>query len=234
MAETPLESDQPENQGLPIPEFSENGGSSTSSGADDIVGKLLPQLEQLIEKKMQSQKDKRIDRIEKALGGRDKILAELEADGVNIPKEVRTQMQIRELQDQLAQRSTQPAQPPVDGSTGQRAAVSDAIAELKKHELDTNDADFIALLRGKYNNRAEFDLAVSRHVVKKLTPQKPANPADVVQSPASGGITEKSAEALTDEYKQKMRAARGNKSLLTSTREAYLQKGVKVWEIDFS
>jgi metal-dependent amidase/aminoacylase/carboxypeptidase family protein len=189
MAENQTESSPLENEELPIPQFSEKGDSSTSSGADEIVSKLLPQLEQIIERKVQSQKDKRISEIEKVLGGRDKILAELESEGVNIPKDVRTQMQIRELTERLTQQSTQPAQQVVDGSTTQKAAVTDAIAELKKYDLSSNDADFLALLRGKYTNRAEFDLAVSRHVVGKLAPQKPANPADVVQSPARATVT---------------------------------------------
>jgi hypothetical protein len=186
--ENQLESSQPGEQGdLPTPEFSESGASSTSSGADEIVSKLLPQLEQIIERKVQSTKDKRFSELEKVLGGRSKILAELESEGVTIPKEVRTQMQIRELEERLAGQSTQPAPVVDNGLSTQKAAVTEAIAELKKYELDANDAGFIELLRGKYANRAEFDLKVSRYVVGKLAPQKPANPADVVQPPARAG-----------------------------------------------
>lgn len=85
------ESDQTGNQELPTPEFSDQpGASSTSADADAIVSKLLPQLEQLVERKVQSTKDKRIADIEKVLGGRAKILADLEASGVTIPENVRT------------------------------------------------------------------------------------------------------------------------------------------------
>jgi hypothetical protein len=181
--ENPLESGQPGNQELPTPEFSETGASSPSNGADEIVSKLLPQLEQIIERKVQSQKDKRISEIEKVLGGRSKILAELESEGVTIPKEVRTQMQIRELEERLAGRSEQPA-PSVDvGPSTQKAAVTEAIAKLNEYGLTSNDPAFIEVLRGKYTNRDAFDKAVLGHIVGKLAPQKPANPADVVQSP---------------------------------------------------
>ena len=185
MAENQLESSQTGEQELPTPEFSETGDSSTSKGADEIVSKLLPQLEQIIERKVQSTKDKRISEIEKVLGGRSKILAELESEGVNIPKEVRTQMQIRELEERLAGQTTQPAPAVDNGLSTQKAAVTEAIAELNKYGLDQNDAGFLEILRGKYPNRAAFDLAVSKHVVNKLAPPKPASPADVVQSPAT-------------------------------------------------
>lgn len=185
MAENQLESSPPEGQELPTPEFSESGDSSTSTGAEDIVSKLLPQLEQIIERKVQSTKDKRISEIEKVLGGRNKILAELESEGVTIPKEVRTQMQIRELEERLAGQSTQPAPASVDGSTLQKAAVTEALAELKENGLTTDDPAFIEILRGQYQSREAFDLKVQKYINGKLKPQKPANPADVVLSPAT-------------------------------------------------
>ena len=195
--ETQLESGTPGNQELPTPEFSESGVSSTSNGADEIVSKLLPHLEQIIERKVQSTKDKRISEIEKVLGGRNKILAELENEGVSIPKEVRTQMQLRELEERLAQATGQPASPNVDGSTSQKAAVTEAITELKEHGLATDDPDFIEILRGRYASRAEFDLKVQKYINRKLRPTKPANPADVVQSPAARGASTVDVEKLT-------------------------------------
>jgi hypothetical protein len=232
--ETQLESGQSGEQELPTPSFSDQATSSTSSGADDIVSKLLPQLEQMIERKVQSVKDKRISEIEKALGGRSKILAELESEGVNIPKDVRTTMQIRELEERLAQQTAQPAQKVDDGSSTQKAAVQDAIAKLSEFGLSSNDPAFIELLRGKYANRDAFDKAVLGHVVGKLAPQKPPNPADVVQAPARAGATDKGVDALTDEYKKQVRAARGNRAEIARLRGEYQKQGVPVHEVDFS
>jgi hypothetical protein len=189
MAENQLESDQSGEQELPTPSFSDQATSSTSTGADEIVSKLLPQLEQMIERKVQSQKDKRISEIEKVLGGRSKILAELEEAGVPITKEVRAEMRIRELEERLNQPEGQPTPASVDGSTQQRVAVTEAIAKLTEYGLSSNDPGFIELLRGKYANRDAFDKAVLGHVVGKLAPQKPANPADVVQAPATAAAS---------------------------------------------
>lgn len=234
MAENQTESSPLESQELPTPEFSDKGDSSTSSGADEIVSKLLAQLEPLIDKKVQSTKDKRISQIEQVLGGRSKILAELESEGVSIPKEVRTQMEIRELREQIAQQPAQPAEVRDTGLSQPKTAVTEAIAKLQQYGLEANDPGFIEILRGRYANRTEFDNKVMSHILTKLAPPKPANVADVTQSPATARTTEKSVEALTEEYKQKMREARGNRPLLSTLRAEYQSKGVKVWEVDFS
>jgi hypothetical protein len=170
---------------LPTPSFSEPGASSPSVSADEIVSKLLAQLKPEVEKMVQSTKDKRISKIEKALGGRDDLLAELEAEGVTVPKEVRAEMRIRELEERLNGQQAQPVPSSVDGSTQQRTATTEAIATLSKYNLSPNDPAFIELLRGQYPNRDAFDKAVLGHVVGKLAPQPPASPAGVVQAPAT-------------------------------------------------
>jgi hypothetical protein len=233
MAENQLESDQSGEQELPTPSFSDQVTSSTSTGADEIVSKLLPQLEQIIERKVQSVKDKRISEIEKALGGRSKILAELEEAGVPITKEVRAEMRIRELEERLTQPPTQPAQAVDAGPSTQKAAVTDAIAELSKYGLSSNDPGFIELLRGKYQNRDAFDKAVLGHIVQKIAPPKPANPADVVQAPARGGATEKSADALKQDYIKEMQTMRGNRAGIKAVQEKYRNMGIDPGSIDF-
>jgi len=233
--ETQLESSQSGEQELPTPSFSDSGASSTSSGADEIVSKLLPQLEQIIERKVQSTKDKRISEIEKVLGGRDKILAELEASGVEIPKDVRSELRMRDLEERLTQQTQQPASKRDDGSSTQKVAVTEAIAELNKYGLDSNDAGFIGLLRGKYANRAEFDLAVTKHVVSKLAPQQPPSPAGMVQSPAATRASTPSNDALTSQYKKDMLDARGKgNSFGNAIKEKYRSQGLDVDNISFS
>jgi hypothetical protein len=190
MAEQNQVSGNPESgEELPTPSFSSESDSSPSDQSDVIVSKLLPHLEQMIEKKVQSTKDKRFSEIEKVLGGRGKILAELESDGVNISQEVRTKMELRELREQIAGQSAQPAPAVDNGLSTQKAAVTEAIATLNQYGLSSNDPAFIELLRGKYSSRDAFDKAVLGHVVGKLAPQKPPNPADVVQSPVTSPAT---------------------------------------------
>lgn len=231
--ETQLESSQSGEQELPTPSFSDNGGSSTSSGADEIVSKLLPQLEQIIERKVQSTKDKRISEIEKVLGGRDKILAELEASGVEIPKDVRSELRMRDLEERLTQQTAQPASKRDDGSSTQRAAVTEAIAELNKYGLDSNDTDFIGLLRGNYKSRAEFDLAVSKHVVNKIAPPPPASPAGMTQPAATSSGRVDTGKQISDEYeaaKSKIRRGdvEGLSRLQVQTREKARKAGLRI------
>lgn len=235
--EQPQVSSQPGEPELPVPSFSEPGDSSPSVDADAIVSKLTPILEQLVERKVQSTKDKRLSKIEKALGGRLDLLAELEEMGQDIPKEVRSEMRLRELEERLAQPSTQPAQVRDDGSSQQKAALAEAIAELNKYGLDPNDAGFIELLRTKHPSRDAFDAKVQRYIVGKVAPQKTANPADVVQGAATGGAQSKSVETLTSDYKNEMLAAPRGPSGDAKRREIknkYIQQGVPVHEVDFT
>jgi len=233
-AENPKVSGTDESQELPTPQFSNDVTSSTSTDADAIVSKLTPILEQLVEKKVQSTKDKRISKIEKALGGRLDLLAELEGEGVEIPKDLRMQMQIRDLEERLTQPKEQPAQPRDVGTSSGQTAVADAIAALKENELDANDPAFIELLRGTYTSREAFDLKVQRFINGKLKPQKQANPADVVQSPARSGASDKSEEALRQDYIKEMKAARGKPGDIRAIREKYQKEGVNIYDVDFS
>lgn len=216
------ESDPTGEPELPTPTFSDQpGASSTSADADAIVSKLLPQLESIIERKVQSTKDKRISQIEKALGGRLDLLAELESEGVTIPKEVRSELRIRELEERLTQAAQQPAPVRDAGPSQPKAAAADAITELQKYELDPNDAGFIEVLRGKYTNREAFDLAVTRYIVAKLRPTKPASPADVVQAPAKGGATNDVNGVIAD-YERELKAIpRGNTNAVSNLRAKY-------------
>lgn len=239
--ENQTESSQPESQELPTPEFSESGASSTSGGADEIVSKLIekltPVIEQTVDRKVQSTKDKRISKIEKALGGRLDLLAELEEQGVSIPKEVRTEMQIRELQERISQPPAQPAPVSDNGLSQPKTAVTEAIAELSKFGLDQNDPAFLELLRGRYANRAEFDLKVQRYVVGKLAPPKAANVADVTQAPAAARSTEANPKEMASEYKTKMLAAprgRAGDSVRQALKNEYAAKGLNIHEIDLT
>lgn len=104
-------------------------------------------------------------------------------------------MRFKDLEERLTQAPGQPVPVRDTGLSQQKQAVTDAITELQKYELDPNDTGFIELLRGKYASRDAFDAAVQRHIVGKLKPSKPASVADVVQAPAKGGQPQKSADA---------------------------------------
>jgi hypothetical protein len=235
--ENPEVSGQTGEAELPTPQFSGSDGSPTSTDADALVSrlaeKLMPQLEETIERKAKSLQDKRFSKIERALGVRSGVLAELEELGTTVPKDVQSELRLRELEERITQQSNQPAPVSDNGLSRQKAAVAEAIAELKKYELDPNDAGFIELLRGQYANRGEFDLKVSRYVVGKLAPQKPANPADVVQPPVRSGATEKGPAQLEADYQKEMAAivqnTRGEHKLraITDLKDKYRKAGLQ-------
>lgn len=226
---------------LPTPTFSDKAPSSTSTDADDIVTKVLARLEPVIERKVQSQKDKRLSKIEKALGGRLDLVAELEGEGVTIPPEVKTQMQIRDLQDRLTQPAAEPEQPSSareDGSSTQRTAVNEAVAELTKHNL-TPDAAFIELCRGRYTDRASFDLAVSRYILGKVAPTQqttPPSPATIVQPPVTASAPgKKSVDQLRTEYQTEIakiaQTQKGDAKIkaITDLKAKYREAGLEVY-----
>jgi hypothetical protein len=209
--EDPKVSGQPGEVELPTPQFSEEGVSSTSTDVDVIVNKvverLAPTLDETVERKAKSLQDKRFSKIEKKLGIRSDVLAELAEEGVTIPEDVRTRMEIRELRERLDQPPTQPAPVRDDGSSQLKAATTEAIAELKSNGLTTDDPVVIDLFRGQYRNRAEFDLAIQKYINQKLRPPKPANPADVVQPPVkNAAVGEKSLAQLEADYQKDLLA----------------------------
>lgn len=183
--QTPQESGQAESEELPTPSFSQPDASQTNSDADAIVSKLTPILEQLVDRKVQSVKDKRFSEIEKVLGGRSKLLAELEASGVEISKDVRSELRMRDLEEQLSQQPARPTQVSDAGPSQQRQAVTEAVAELTRYGLSSNDPQFIELLRGQYSNPDAFKAKVTGYVLGKVAPQPPPSPAGLVQSPAA-------------------------------------------------
>lgn len=229
---------------LPTPTFSDKAPSSTSTDADDIVTKVLARLEPMVERKVQSAKDKRlskIDKLEKALGGRLDLVAELESEGVTIPQEVKTRLEVRDLQDRLSQPAAEPEQPSSareDGPSTQRTAVNEAVAELQKHNL-TPDAAFIELCRGRYTDRASFDLAVSRYILGKVAPTQqttPPSPATIVQSAVTNAApVKKSVTELEAAYKKEIaeiaQKQKGDAKIkaITDLKARYRAEGLEVY-----
>lgn len=194
-------SGQAENTELPTPQFSAQATSSPSDAdatVSKIQAKILEQvgatIEEMVERKFKSTTDKRFSKLEKVAGKLD-LLAELEEQGVSIPKEVRSELRIRELEERLSQSSPQPAPSKVDGSIEQKQAVAEAITELNKYNLSSNDPAFLDLLRGQYPSKEAFDAKVQRYILGKVAPQQPPSPADLVQSPSAAGSTGKNVQA---------------------------------------
>jgi hypothetical protein len=98
---------------------------------------------------------------------------------------------------------TPPSTPGGTESQRQAPDVESAFRMVEEHELSTNDPEFLALLRGVSRmDKTTFDAKVKDYILGKKKPPKPANPADVVQSPARGGAQSVDAGKLSAELNQ--------------------------------
>ncbi len=183
MTDQPLESaPEPAKVELPTPTFETASAAEPTSAVDakSLAKEVAELLRPEIAKTVQSVKDRRFDRVEKALG-----LADLEELGVAITPEIKNELRMRQLE---AQRE-QPVQEPSPGKveTPDSEKVSQVIKQL---ELDANNADTIKLLQGQYRN---FDHFVSEAQALKLrqfiSPSASAAPAMQSGGPVSTGET---------------------------------------------
>jgi hypothetical protein len=124
--------------------------------------------------------DKRFERQDSNI----KRILELKEQGLN-----ESQIQRELVLDRLIGTQDAPPAEPVGNEAGRQAPdVESAFRTVEEYNLSQNDPDFIALLRQSSKmDKAAFDTKVKDFVLGKVKPQKPANPADVIQSPATRG-----------------------------------------------
>jgi hypothetical protein len=209
------------------PTSAPSGGQQGQQLSDvSALVKQIGDLEKQI-RGLQKGTDKRFERQDSDI----KRILELKEQGLSEP-----QIQRELLLDQLISSQVAPPATPVGNvSQGQAPDIESAFRTVEEYGLSQNDPDFIALLRGVSKmDKAAFDVKVKDFVLGKVKPPKPPNPADVVQAPARAGATDKSVDALTDEYKKQVRAARGNRTEIVRLRGEYQKQGVPVHEVDFS
>lgn len=177
---------------------------------------------------LQGEKDKRISGLEGKIVEYESLVERLGSK-----ESALAQMQ---LQEQLA--SMNQALQELKGSastlspgTAQGGAVNAAQAFVEMG-LDLKDPRVAVALNKQYPNE---DAAIA--AAYKLSKQIQSGPApSEAQGAALQGKTPapNDVEALTDEYKKNMLAARGNERELTRIREEAIKQGVPVWSIDFS
>lgn len=212
---------------LPTPTFEEPSAVSSPSMPDakslakEVASLLMPD----IEKKLQSTKDKRFDRLEKAIG-----LSELEEMGVSIPENVKQEYRLRDMQKKLDQLSA-PAQ---EASTAKGVTMSnDEIAQIIKDAgVDVTKPEGIALLSGRYRNRDHFEAEALKLGKRQSQPQT-TSPADAGTLNAPPPSTDKSPDSLVKEYREKMLAARGKRDQILALKDEYKKKGVPVEQVIF-
>lgn len=83
---------------------------------------------------------------------------------------------------------------------GESGADVQAVAELQKYGISTNEADAVELLRSIAPLSAEArDAKVAKFILGKVAPPQPPSPAGFTQSPSLTGATSVNVDALSNE-----------------------------------
>ncbi len=181
--------------GTESPASSPSGGQQGQQLSD--VSALVSEVKELRKELRGIQKgtDKRFERQD----GNIKRILELKEQGLSEPQ-IKRELYL----DSLMQGQDAPPAEPVGNGNGRQAPdVESAFRTVEEYGLSQNDPEFITLLRGVSKmDKAAFDVKVKDFVLGKVKPQKPANPADVVQSPARAGATSVDVDKLSGELSQ--------------------------------
>jgi hypothetical protein len=213
-AETPV-APQP----LPKPTFTEAPVSSTSGPdvetlAEKVAAKLRPDFEKIA----QSTKDKRIAKLEKAMGVGD--LAELEEMGATIPDPVKWEYRFRQLEQQNVRQES--------GGTGLQSDGDSVSKVIQETGLDANRPEVLDLLRGQYRNMDHFAreaYALSKRLSTRSAPNLSSAPPVTSDSTPS---TEKSPEQLMKEYKAEVAGKRGDVFGVSNIQAKYRKMGLNI------
>lgn len=164
------------------------------SGVDALVKELNDLRKEV--RGLQKGTDKRFERQDSNI----KRILELREAGMN-ESQIERELWI----DQQIKGNDAPPPSPVGNRDegGQAPSVESAFKTVEEYGLSANDPDFLNLIRKSGNMAAgEFEGKVKEYVLGKVKPPKPANPADVVQSPARAGATSVNVDALSVELNQ--------------------------------
>jgi len=208
MSEKKLESGQePGGGGLPTPRFEEPGVQQASSLSDSEIAALLKSphvaqvIEDLVERKLQSEKDRRIPKIERRMDDAEKALAQFKEylKAGMTPDQAEHQVKLDQTMEYVDQlRNSQAAFPASQPQgSGKEQAVAEAMTLLKEAGLE-NDPEVAQLFQSKtYQNGGELLKDVAALVIKRSTGI--VNPAVAIQSGGGGVSSTPDAEGLTKE-----------------------------------
>ena len=214
--------------GTESPTSSPSGGQGQQLSPD--VSALVKQVDDLKKeiRGLQKGTDKRFEKFD----GNIKRILELKEQGLTEPQIQRELWIDQQMQGQ----NPHPPEPVGNENSRQAPDVESAFRKLEEYQLPQDDANFLALIRRSSGmDKTAFEVEVNNYVLGKVKPQKPANPADVVQSPVtSAAVGERSASQLEADYQKEIAAiAQTHKGdakikaitdLKTKYREAGLQK----------
>jgi hypothetical protein len=225
MSDKPLESGQNEGTGLPSPKFQSDGDKQASTGAGVQVVPL-DQLEQVVSRLMQGQKDRRINKMERQLDAVNETLEryeQLRSTGMT-PDEAAFRLKVEEVVERGKPQSvsTSPANP---GTITQEEAVRQAQALLKETGLE-NDPELTTLFTSKtFKNGDELVGEVVKFTARRLKAAPAPNPATTI-SPAGGSAPTEDLQALYNQEITKIR--RGDVMAVSELQRKFREKGLNI------
>lgn len=177
---------------------------------------------------VQGEKDKVLSKTSKEVEEIKRQIAEIEKlkksgfDPDAAIEEFTFREEVRGLREQLAKLNPASTATAGNGNSGVATEAQRIAAGL---QLDMNDKDIAAAVG------SGDVLNVMKVVLSKQSPSASAHDA-----PPPGGTppSNKDVDTLTAEYKQKVKAARGNRTTISQLREQYKKDGVDVYNVDFS
>ena len=217
-----------EPKGPPAPEISPASTSQPPSpvvDADAIVERVVSRLDEVLDRKLQSTKDRRFADLEK-------VKAALDESGGD-PKKAARQLAI----DQLLEQQT--SQMPVPGRTDDEDFDELYAGILANRNISPDDVELAEWVGStKFGSKKAF-LGAVREKAERMKSQrekqgKAGSPAAVItdaagKPPAPPGDV----ESLTKDYYKDMLAARGDAATVRSTKEKYRKLGVPVDQVVF-
>jgi len=213
-------SEDTQDANLPKLEFSEKPVSPTSDLSPEQIeafsSMLKPIIEEVVERTVQSTKDKRFSKLEEGKSVLKEVLATLKAQNVPIPKEVEREYELRDYVDKRIEAMGGAPQPKDNGMSEDAAGVSgqfDALEILKQYGLDTANPDVTALFKVKnYRNVDHFEKEVAKLALKQAA--KPTPSAGSVPPMSGGSSTQSDQGELVTQLAKAQKDPIGNKALI--------------------
>ena len=207
--------------------------TSPSQDLDAIVNSLREHqgfqefVDDRADRRAQSQKDRRIDRLEKRQDGfaeRLERYEELRESGME-PAQARSQLQFEDDRAWLrAERERQEnARSSTQSTTGTRQGLSDNVkAVLSQFNVPADNPEVVKVLQGKSETDA---ITEAIRIGQKLQEVGSAVGASQIAAPKGGTLP---VTNMDKEYLTKIRAAQGNRAEIRRLKAEYRQKGVNV------
>jgi hypothetical protein len=221
--------------GLPQPTFQDKVPASSPSALtpDQIKAfsdALKPVIEEVVERKVQSSKDKRFSTLERGESVMREVLATLKSQNVAIPRELEQELQLKDYIDQRLAGVAPAGDKSMSGAGANQSGNFNVVEELNSLGLSTNDQDVVKLAGGVYRNADHFRAEARLLALKKA---KPSSPSDTLSpAPVGSPIVKPEAIELIGAYKKEVLANRGKKDAVRAIKEKYRAQGVPVDNID--